>query len=415
LNLILRLYAGTVFQTEYCYEGAKKVRYDFDKVIERRNTQSTKWDSVKALFGSDDVLPLWVADMDFRIPQPVIDAISERLKHPVFGYTRVSSNTIGAVTQRLESKYGWKVSPESVIITPGVVPAVNAAVRAYAGEGGAVVVQSPAYPPFWATGPNNKVRTVTNLLRYEGGRYEMDFEALEKAFAESGAKAMILCSPHNPVGRVWTREELLKVGEIALSAGAVVISDEIHCELIHKGHKHIPFASLSPEFAANSITCLAASKTFNIPGMHCSVAIIPDEDMRKRFNEARAGLQGTPDFLAIIAMEAAFRYGDEWLEQVLDYIEGNLEFLMKYMEERIPAIKPVRPEGTYLVWLDCSGLGISDPKELQKFFNEKAKVGMNAGYTFGPGGENFMRMNIACSRSILQEALRRIEEAVNLL
>ncbi|MGI6661908.1 MAG: MalY/PatB family protein [Bacillota bacterium] len=391
------------------------MRYDFDKVIERRNTGSSKWDNLKALFGSDDVLPLWVADMDFRIPQPIIDAISERIKHPVFGYTRVGAGAIGAVTQRLESKYGWKVSPESVVITPGVVPAVNAAVRAYAGEGGAVVVQSPAYPPFWATGPNNKVRTVTNLLRFEGGRYEMDFEALERAFAESGAKAMILCSPHNPVGRVWSREELVRVGEIALKAGAVVISDEIHCELVLKGYKHIPFASISPEFEANSITCFAPSKTFNVPGMHCSVAIIPDEDMRKRFNEARVGIQGTPAFLAIIAMEAAFRHGDEWLEQVLDYIEGNLEFLIKYMEERIPAIKPVRPEGTYLVWLDCRGLGIEDPKELQKFFNEKAKVGMNAGYTFGPGGEGFMRMNIACPRSTLEEALKRIEEAVKLL
>ncbi len=391
------------------------MRYDFDKVIERRNTGSSKWDNLKALFGSDDVLPLWVADMDFRIPQPIIDAISERIKHPVFGYTRVGAGAIGAVTQRLESKYGWKVSPESVVITPGVVPAVNAAVRAYAGEGGAVVVQSPAYPPFWATGPNNKVRTVTNLLRFEGGRYEMDFEALERAFAESGAKAMILCSPHNPVGRVWSREELVRVGEIALKAGAVVISDEIHCELVLKGYKHIPFASISPEFEANSITCFAPSKTFNVPGMHCSVAIIPDEDMRKRFNEARVGIQGTPAFLAIIAMEAAFRHGDEWLEQVLDYIEGNLEFLIKYTEERIPAIKPVRPEGTYLVWLDCRGLGIEDPKELQKFFNEKAKVGMNAGYTFGPGGEGFMRMNIACPRSTLEEALKRIEEAVKLL
>lgn len=391
------------------------MRYDFDKVVERRNTNSTKWDSVAALFGSEDVLPLWVADMDFRIPQPIIDAISERIKHPVFGYTRVSSSTIDAVLERLETKYGWKVSPEAVIVTPGVVPAVNAAVKAYAGEGGAVVVQSPAYPPFWATGPNNKVRTVTNLLRLEGGRYEMDFNALERAFAESGAKAMILCSPHNPVGRVWTREELVKLGEIALKAGAVVISDEIHCELIYKGFKHVPFASISPEFTANSVTCFSPSKTFNIPGMHCSVAIIPDEELRKRFNEARSGIQGSPDFLAVIAMEAAFRYGDEWLEQVMDYIEGNLEFLLKYMEERIPAIKPIRPEGTYLVWLDCRGLGIDDPKELQRFFSEKAKVGMNAGYTFGPGGEGFMRMNIACARSILEEALKRIEEAVKLL
>ncbi|HHX27866.1 MAG: MalY/PatB family protein [Bacillota bacterium] len=391
------------------------MRYDFDEVIERRNTLSSKWDNVKRLFGSDDVLPFWVADMDFRIPQPVIDAVTRRIAHPIFGYTRVSDETIGAVVDRLESKYGWKVAPESVVITPGVVPAVNAAVRAYVEEGGAVVVQSPAYPPFWATGPNNKVRTVSNLLRFEGGRYEVDFDALEKDFTESRAKALILCSPHNPVGRVWSRDELTKMGEIALRAGAVVISDEIHCELVLKGHKHIPFASISPEFEANSVTCFAPSKTFNLAGMHCSVAIIPDEGMRKRFNDARSGMQGTPAFLAIIAMEAAFRHGDEWLEQVLEYIEGNVEFLLKYFEERIPAIKPVRPEGTYLVWLDCRGLGIDDPKELQRFFNEKAKVGMNAGYTFGPGGEGFMRMNIGCPRSLLEQGLKRIEEAVSRL
>lgn len=391
------------------------MRYDFDTVIDRRNTKSSKWDNVKALFGSDDVIPMWVADMDFRIPQPVIDAVTERVAHPVFGYTRTTSETIEAVVQRLEAKYGWKVAPEWVVITPGVVPAVNAAVRAYVPEGGSVVVQSPAYPPFWSTGPNNKVKTVSNLLRLDGGRYEVDLDALERDFRESGAKAMILCSPHNPVGRVWTRDELVRMGEVALKAGAVVISDEIHCELILKGYKHIPFASISPEFEANSVTCFAASKTFNVAGMHCSVAIIPDEEMRKKFNQVRSGIQGTPDFLAIIAMEAAFRHGDEWLAQLMGYIEGNVQFLLEYFAERIPAIKPIKPEGTYLVWLDCRGLGIKDPKELQRFFNEQAKVGMNAGYSFGPGGEGFMRMNIGCPRSILEEGLGRIEEAVSRL
>ncbi len=391
------------------------MRYDFDTVIDRRNTKSSKWDNVKALFGSEDVLPMWVADMDFRIPQPVIDAVAERLAHPIFGYTRTTPETFGAVVQRLEAKYGWKIAPEWVVITPGVVPAVNAAVRAFVPEGGSVVVQSPAYPPFWSTGPNNNVKTVSNLLRLEGDRYEVDFDALERDFRDSGAKAMILCSPHNPVGRVWSRDELVRMGEIALKNGAVVISDEIHCELILKGHKHIPFASISPEFEANSVTCFAASKTFNVAGMHCSVAIIPDEEMRKKFNQARSGMQGSPDFLAIIAMEAAFRHGDEWLEQLLDYIEGNVQFLLKYFAERIPAIKPIKPEGTYLVWLDCRGLGIDDPKELQRFFNEEAKVGMNAGYIFGPGGEGFMRLNIGCPRSLLEEGLGRIEEAVSRL
>lgn len=391
------------------------MRYDFGKAIERRNTGSSKWDNLKALFGSDEVLPMWVADMDFQAPQPVIDAITKRLAHPVLGYTRTAAATIESVVARLEARYGWKVAAESVVITPGVMPAVNAAVRACVGQGGAVVLQSPVYPPFWSVAPNSGATTVASPLRESNGRFETDFDDLEKRFRESGAKAMILCSPHNPVGRVWTRDELTHLGEIAIKAGAIVVSDEIHCELMFKGRKHVPFGSISPEFEANSVTCYAPSKTFNIAGLHCSVAIIPNPDLRKRFNDARAGIQGSPDFLAIAAMEAAFRYGDEWLEQVMEYIEGNLDFLTRYFEERIPRIKPVRPEGTYLVWLDCRGLGIDDPKELQKFFNEKAKVGMNAGYTFGQGGEGFMRMNIGCTRTLLEEGLKRIETAVNSL
>jgi cystathionine beta-lyase len=389
------------------------MKYDFDEVIERRNTGSVKWDNLRSQFGSLDVLPMWVADMDFRVPQPIVQAIKKRAEHPVYGYT-LREGAIKPVTDRLRRLYDWQVNPEWVIITPGVVPAVNAAVRAFAGPSRAVVLQSPAYPPFWTSLSNNSCVPATNVLVRNGDRYEVDFDDLERKLSETGAKAMILCSPHNPVGRVWSREELERMGEITLRHGAVMISDEIHCELTLNGNKHVPFAAISPEFERNSITCYAPSKTFNIAGMHCSVTIVPDEGLRKEFNDARAGIMGSPDLFAVCAMDAAFRYGDEWLEQALDYIEANLEFMLRFFEERIPRIKPNRPEGTYLVWLDCRDLEM-DAKALGKFFNEKAKVGLNDGTTFGPGGEGFQRMNIACARSILEEGLKRIEDAVNSL
>lgn len=389
------------------------MKYSFDEVLERRNTDSTKWDNLRSLFGSSDVLPMWVADMDFRVSQAIVDAIKKRADHPIYGYTR-SGGIVKAVTERLYRLYGWEVKPEWVLMTPGVVPAVNAAVKAFAGPRRAVVIQSPAYPPFWTSISNHGCVPATNVLVQRDGRYEADFDDLERRFAESGAGAMILCSPHNPVGRVWTREELARMGEIARRHDAVMISDDIHCELVLGGHKHVPFATLSPEFARASVTCYAPSKTFNIAGMHCSVTIIPDEDLRKRFNEARAGMMGSPDLFALYAMEAAFKHGDEWLEQVMAYIERNLDYMLGYFQERIPRILPTRPEGTYLVWLDCRGLGMN-AESLRRFFSEKARVGLNDGAAFGPGGEGFARLNIACARSVLEEGLGRIEAAVKTL
>lgn len=393
------------------------MKYDFDEVIDRRKTRSSKWDNVKALFGSPDVLPMWVADMDFRVPQPVVDAIIERARHPIFGYT-VSGDVVRSVADRLHRLYGWEVQPEWVLLTPGVVPAVNAAVRAFAGPGGAVVVQSPAYPPFWTSLSNNACVPATNVLVRENARYVVDYDDLELKFEETGAKAMILCSPHNPVGRVWTREELTRMAETAERHGAAVISDEIHCELVLNGNRHVPFATISQWAEKNSVTCYAPSKTFNMAGLHCSVAVIPDEGLRRRFNGARAGIMGSPGLFALHAMEAAFKHGDEWLEQAIAYIEGNVEQASMYFRERISRIEPNEPEGTYLLWLDCRDLRRdlgTDPAALRSFFNEKAKVGLNDGTSYGPGGEWFARMNVACPRSTLDEGLRRIEAAVNSL
>ncbi len=387
------------------------MKYDFDRPIERKNTESSKWDNVKTLFGHEDVLPLWVADMDFASPQPVVDALIERAKHPIYGYTRTPSGLVPAVVDRMEKRFGWKIDPSWIIFTPDVVAAVNAAVRALSGPGGKVIVQSPAYPPFWSSVTNSKSTSIVNELKLVDGHYEIDFDDLEACFAAPDARAMILCSPHNPVGRVWTRDELLRIGHLASRYKVPVISDEIHGELIFKGKRHFSFGSLGEEFAANSITSMAPSKTFNLAGLHAAVTIIPDEGLRARFNEARAGVMGSVGLFGLIGMEAAFRYGDEWLGQALEYIEGNRDYAIDYFRTRIPSIKPVMPEGTYLLWLDCRALGLS-PVELRAFFNSKARVGLNDGPSFGQGGEGFQRMNLGCPRNTLTEALRRIEAAV---
>lgn len=390
------------------------MKYDFDPVIERKGTGSSKWDSVKTLFGSEDVLPMWVADMDFAAPPSVVEAIRKRALHPVFGYTRVPESLFDAVVDRMQRRFGWRIDPSWILLNPGVVPAVNAGVKAFAGPSGKVVFQSPAYPPFYASVSNNNCEALVSELEWNGSQYEVDFSDLAQKFEEPGDKVFILCNPHNPVGRVWTREELCKMGELALSAGAVVISDEIHCDIVFRGAKHIPFASISPDFANRSITCMAPSKTFNLAGLHTSITIIPNEELRNQWNQARAGIMGSPGLFGIAAMEAAFRDGDEWLDELLAYLEANRDYVMKTFSQRIPAIKPVRSQGTYLVWLDCRGLGLPH-EDLVKFFKEEAKVGLNDGRAFGVSGEGFMRLNIGCPRSLLEEGLSRIERAVSRL
>jgi len=384
--------------------------YDFDKVYDRKKYLSSKW-AVEQVFGTEDIIPLWVADMDFPVAEPIVSAIKQRAEHPIFGYTMTNPGLYESIINRLDRKFGWKVEKDWIVVTPGVMPAVNASVVAVTEPNDPVALQSPVYPPFWAAIKNNDRKPAVNQLRLRDKQYEIDFDDLRRRFDVDGAKAMILCSPHNPGGRVWSMDELLEIGHIVVGAGRVVICDEIHCELLLKGSKHTPFASIKEEFAMNSITCFAPSKTFNVPGFHTSVAIIPNEKLREKFNRARGGLMGSPGIFGLVSMETAFRYGDEWLEQVLNYIERNVDLAISFFESKIPEIVPMRPEGTYLVWLDCNGLGL-EHDELTEFFIHDAKVGLNDGATFGPGGEGFMRLNVACPRSILQEGLDRIERAV---
>lgn len=388
------------------------MKYDFDRIIERHNTGSAKWDALKDVFGTEDVLPMWVADMDFPIAGPITQALRKRTEHEVYGYTQPTPSVIEAVVDRMQRKYDWKIKPEWIVFTPGVVPALYAAVKAFTHPGDGVILQGPVYHPFWSAITANDCRIANNELKLTAGRYEIDFDDLAAKTNSPRVKLMLLCHPHNPVGRVWGREELRRIGEIVLKNNAVMVSDEIHCELLFRGFKHIPFAAISAEFEQNCLVCMAPSKTFNLAGLGASTIIIPNKKLRDRFCAAKTGFMPGPNIFGLVALEAAYRHGDEWLEQLLEYLEGNLEFLVRYFAERIPAIKVIKPEGTYLVWLDCRKLGM-DTERLKSFMIEKARVGLEDGTIFGAGGAGFERMNIACPRTTLKEALKRIEMAVD--
>jgi cysteine-S-conjugate beta-lyase len=396
------------------------MKYDFNRHIDRRDTSCYKWDAVESIFGTKEIIPMWVADMDFPIATEITNALKKRIGHEVYGYSMPSKCAVDSVVERVKRKYGWKIDPEWVVFTPGVVPVLYNAVKAFTHPGDEVIIQDPVYRPFFSAVTDNGCMPANNTLKMNGLRYEMDFDDLERKFRPAPAgsmrfgsrvKMMILCNPHNPVGRVWTREELTKLGEIMLRHKCLVISDEIHCELLMKGYKHIPFATLSSEFEQNCIVCMAASKTFNLAGIEASSIIIPNPDIRRQFNIASSGFMSHPNVLAVEALEAAYRSGDEWLEQLLEYLNGNLEFLVEYFEKNIPRIKVIKPEGTYLAWLDCRGLGL-DTRQLRKLLIEKARVGLEDGFIFGKSGEGFQRINIACPRATLEEALKRIDRAV---
>ncbi|MFC1991749.1 MalY/PatB family protein [Chloroflexota bacterium] len=397
------------------------MKYDFDQICSREGTNCSKWDNREKVFGSDDVIPMWVADMDFPAARPIVEALQERVAHEFYGYTEPGNGLIEAVVERMEKKFDWRINPDWVVFTPGVIPAINIAIRSLTHPGDEIILQEPAYYPFFNAVRQNGCQIITNELKFSDGRYEMDFDDLERKFyhrtgmrdIQSRAKAILLCNPHNPIGRLWNREELTQLGKIVIGNGATVISDEVHCEILLKGSKHTPFAAISEEFEQNCIVCMAPSKTFNLAGLEASSIIIPNKKLRTNFNEARVGVS-TPNLFGFVGMEAAYRYGDEWLEQVLDYLDGNVEFTIKYFGEKIPQIKVIRPQGTYLLWLDCRALGMDD-MTLRGFMREKVRVGLDDGFLFGAGGSGFQRMNIACPRGILQEALQRIETAVSSL
>jgi len=393
------------------------MKYNFDEIIDRTDYHSEKWDELKTKFGDipEDVLPMWVADMEFRAPKPVIEAIKKTAEHGIYGYTSRPDSYYQAIIDWMEKRHNWKVKKDWLAFSPGVVPALSIIIRAFTQPGDKVIVQPPVYYPFFRIIENNGCHVVNNPLKLSNRKYFMDYDDLERKIDDPRVKLLILCSPHNPVGRVWQKEELIILGEICLEHKIMVISDEIHADILFKGYKHIPFASISPAFAHHSITCTAPSKTFNLAGLQTSTIIIPNKKYYKTYNNALDSLAlDENNVFGLVALEAAYRYGEEWFEQLSSYLNENLEFLMKYFKEKIPKIEVIKPEGTYLVWLDCRQLGLS-AKDLNNFMLNKARVALDDGYWFGTEGEGFMRMNIACPRSILEKALRRIEGAVDSL
>jgi cystathionine beta-lyase len=398
------------------------MKYDFDLLRDRTNTNCAKWDAIGKVFGREDIIPMWVADMDFPTAIPIVEALQKRAKHEFYGYTNISPKLIEAIVDRMQRKFNWKILPEWIVFTPGVVTALSVAVRAFTHPGDEVILQEPVYFPFFRVVTSIGCQIINNGLNLIGDRYEMDYKDLESKFqpksgmhaVHSRVKAMILCNPQNPIGRLWTKEEITRVGEIVIRNGSIMISDEIHCEILYKGYKHTPFAAISEEFAQNSVICMAPSKTFNLAGLHASTIIIPNKTLRDSFIDQMSGIVPGPNVFGLVAMEAAFLYGDEWLEQLLTYLDGNLKITMEYFSKRIPKIKVIKPQGTYLVWLDCRNLGM-DNLTLKSFMRDKARVGFDDGFLFGTAGSGFERMNIACPRILLKEALARIEKTVNSL
>ncbi len=390
------------------------MEHDFDTVIDRMKSSSVKWDGAEGLFGAKDLLPLWVADMDFKVPEAVAEAVATKAAHGIFGYTTRDDSYYESIIRWMKTRHNWTVKREWICHSPGVVTALSLAVQAYTEPGDKVIVQPPVYYPFMSTTENNGREVVFNPLKETDGRYSMDFDDLKSKIDDS-VKLLMLCNPQNPGGTVWKKEDLEKLGEICLEHGILVISDEIHSDLVFEQGSHVPFASISDRFAENSITCTAPSKTFNLAGLQTSNIIIPNADLRSKFEaETARNSIGMPNSFGPAATEAAYTEGEAWLKDVLEYVQGNLQFITAYFAKHVPALK-VRPlDATYLAWIDCRELGMT-PEELETFFLSEAHVALNQGKVFGPGGEGFVRMNLACSRSIVEKAAQQIRSAVNSL
>jgi cystathionine beta-lyase len=383
------------------------VSYDFDRAIDRRCSDSVKWCRY-----DEDVLPLWVADMDFAAPQSVIHALSERVSHGVFGYGGVSSDVREVVQERLARLYGWRVELDYITLLPGVVPGFNLACQAVGKPGDGILVEAPGYPPLLRAPENSGRSALMVPLVDSGSRYEHDFDAFERAIT-GRTSLFLLCNPHNPVGRVFERVELEQLAEICLRHDLVICSDEIHCDILFDEHKHIPIASLAPEVADRTITLLAPSKTFNIAGLCCAIAVTPNEELRKAMQRAGGDLVHGANLLGQVAASVAYREGQDWLEALLAYLEANRDYLIGSIARHMPHVHCRRPEGTFLAWLDCRRAGIpGDPSE---FFLEQARVALSRGSDFGPGGDGFVRLNFGCRRAVLADALERMRSALDTL
>ncbi len=388
------------------------MHYNFDEIINRERTGSVKYDLRNRIFGDGKVIPLWVADMDFKTPDFIMDAIQKRLEHEILGYTLVPPSFYQSITNWNMLRHQWKIKPEWIAFSPGVVPALNLLVMAFTQPGESIIIQPPVYFPFFTAVQNHGRRLITNPLRYEQGRYVMDFEDLESKIDRS-TRMLILCSPHNPTGNVWSPGVLERIGEICLRNNLLLVSDEIHSDLVFTGFRHTPAAGISEDMARITITCMSPSKTFNLAGLSTAYLIIPDARLREKYEKLLDHVHvGAGNIFGFIAAEAAYNQGEEWLRQLLSYLEGNLGFLQDFLARHLPVIKVVNPGATYLTWLDCRELGMSS-EALRSFMIHEAGLGLNDGPQFGKEGEGFQRINIACPRRILYEALVKMHSAVN--
>ena len=386
--------------------------YNFDEMIDRRGTDSVKWDGMKNVWGRDDLTALWVADMDFRTPPFVMDALRRRLEHEVLGYTSACEGWDTAICRWLQKRHQWEVRPEWLTFVPGIVRGQAFALLCFTQPGDRVLVMTPVYHPFFLVTERLKRRAVRSPLDLRDGQWRIDFDRLRRDV--QGCRALILCNPHNPGGRVWTPDELRRVADICKESGTLVISDEIHADLTLPPYTHHPFASVSEAAASNCVTFMAPSKTFNMPGVQSSFAVVPDDGLRARFNEfMEAGEFCEGHLFAYIACKAAFEHGEEWLGQMLAYIQGNIDFTEAYLKEHIPSVGMIRPQASYLVFLDCRALGLGQ-EELERLFADKARLALNSGTMFGEPGRGFMRLNVGCPRGQLRKALQQLEMAVNM-
>lgn len=384
------------------------MKYDFDEPVPRRGTNSYKWDTVK----DEDVLPMWVADMDFRTAPAIVGALQKRVEHGIFGYTKVPPAYYEAVVNWFRRRHAWLIEKEWIVYTTGVVPAISAIVKALTVPGDRVLVQTPVYNCFFSSIRNNGCEAVANPLIYANGTYRIDYDDLERKAADPKVKLLLLCNPHNPVGRVWTRQELRRIGEICIRNRVLVVADEIHCELVFSGHVYIPFASISEDFREHSVTCISPSKAFNLAGLQIANIVAADTDVRMKIDKA-ININEVCDVnpFGVEALIAAYNRGEDWLEELKHYLSVNYNYLRAYFDEYLPEFPVVMLEGTYLVWVDCRGVGLSS-REITDILQEKEKVRVNPGSLYGEAGEGFIRLNIACPREKLIEGLNRLKRGL---
>lgn len=385
------------------------MKYDFDEIVPREHTDCFKFDNVKEIFGTEDVIPMWIADMDFKTPPFIVETIRKRLEHEVLGYTFTNSSWKPAIQNWVSRRYGWDVSSGEIGFVGGIVPAISFALQCFTAPGDKVLIQPPVYPPYHNVTKELGRTLVTNPLKLVNGQLEVDFTDFEEKV--KGCKLFLLCNPHNPCGRVWSKAELQRMCDICVQHNVLIVSDEIHCDMTFKGFTHTPFATVSEDAKNNSITFMAASKTFNIAGLKSSYHIIQNDGLRRQYNDfLRKNELDSAHLFATAPVATAYNEGDEWLSQMLEYVEANIDYMEDFLKANMPKLNMIRPQASFLVFLDARALGLPHD-ELVRFFIREAKVGMNDGATFGEGGSGFMRMNLGCPRSVLKKALGQIKSA----